>query len=106
VGIVVIHKSFLTRTGEVQLEESAGVPFHQQIVDGRSELVVVDFDLVLAYPVLLAASSTDDITNLVLCIYILEGMQVTAEIHLGTRSVFEYLLSPIQKTAHQAWRER
>jgi HlyD family secretion protein len=34
------------------------------------------------------------------------GMQVAAEIHLGTRSVFEYLLSPIQKTAHDAWRER
>jgi HlyD family secretion protein len=25
------------------------------------------------------------------------GMQVNAEIHLGTRSVLEYLLSPVQK---------
>jgi HlyD family secretion protein len=30
----------------------------------------------------------------------------TAEIHLGSRSVIEYLLSPIQKTAHEAGRER
>jgi multidrug efflux pump subunit AcrA (membrane-fusion protein) len=28
------------------------------------------------------------------------GMQVNAEIHLGTRSVLEYLLSPVQKVAH------
>lgn len=34
------------------------------------------------------------------------GMQVAAEIHLGSRSVLEYLLSPIQKTAHEAGRER
>jgi len=26
------------------------------------------------------------------------GMQVTAEIHLGTCSVLEYLLSPVQKS--------
>jgi len=34
------------------------------------------------------------------------GMQVNAEIHLGTRSVLEYLLSPVQKIAHEAGRER
>lgn len=34
------------------------------------------------------------------------GMQVSAEIVLGTRSVLEYLLSPIQKTVHEAGRER
>ena len=34
------------------------------------------------------------------------GMQVAAEIHLGRRSVIEYLLSPIQKVAHEAARER
>jgi hemolysin D len=33
------------------------------------------------------------------------GMQVAAEIHLGRRSVLEYLLSPIQKTLHEAGRE-
>jgi multidrug efflux pump subunit AcrA (membrane-fusion protein) len=27
------------------------------------------------------------------------GMPVSAEIHLGTRSVLEYLLSPVQKVA-------
>lgn len=34
------------------------------------------------------------------------GMQVTAEINLGSRTVLEYLLSPVQKTAHEAGRER
>ena len=34
------------------------------------------------------------------------GMQVSAEIHLGTRSVLEYLLSPVQKAWHEAGRER
>ncbi len=34
------------------------------------------------------------------------GMQVAAEIHLGSRSVLEYLLSPIQKTLQEAGRER
>ena len=34
------------------------------------------------------------------------GMQVNAEINLGTRTVLEYLLSPVQKTLHEAGRER
>jgi HlyD family secretion protein len=34
------------------------------------------------------------------------GMQVVAEIHLGQRSVMEYLLSPVQKAWHEAGRER
>ena len=34
------------------------------------------------------------------------GMQVSAEILLGTRTVLEYLLSPIQKTVYEAARER
>lgn len=34
------------------------------------------------------------------------GMLVTAEIHLGTRSVLEYLLSPVQRAVHEAARER
>ena len=34
------------------------------------------------------------------------GMQVVAEIHQGSRSVMEYLLSPVQKAAHEAARER
>jgi HlyD family secretion protein len=33
-------------------------------------------------------------------------MLVNAEIHLGTRSILEYLLSPIQKVVHEAARER
>jgi membrane fusion protein, hemolysin D len=34
------------------------------------------------------------------------GMQLTAEISLGTRSVLQYVLSPIQKTVHEAARDR
>ena len=34
------------------------------------------------------------------------GMQLSAEINLGTRTVLQYLLSPVQKTLHEAGRER
>jgi HlyD family secretion protein len=34
------------------------------------------------------------------------GMQVVAEIHQGTRTVMEYLLSPVSKTLQEAGRER
>jgi len=34
------------------------------------------------------------------------GMQLTAEIHLGTRTVLEYLLSPVQQVAQEAGREK
>jgi hemolysin D len=34
------------------------------------------------------------------------GMQVVGEIHLGTRTVLEYLLSPLRKAFHEAARER
>jgi len=33
-------------------------------------------------------------------------MQVSAEVNLGSRTVLEYLLSPIQKTVSEAARER
>lgn len=34
------------------------------------------------------------------------GMQVMAEIHLGSRTILEYLLSPVRKAFHEAGRER
>ena len=34
------------------------------------------------------------------------GMQVVAEVHQGTRTVLEYLLSPVQQVAKEAGRER
>jgi len=37
---------------------------------------------------------------------LMPGMQVSAEINLGTRSVLDYLLSPVQKALHEAGRER
>ncbi len=33
------------------------------------------------------------------------GMRVCAEVNLGSRTVMEYLLSPVQKVAHEAGRE-
>ena len=37
---------------------------------------------------------------------LVSGMAVTAEVHIGTRTVLEYLLSPIQKVGAEAARER
>jgi HlyD family secretion protein len=37
---------------------------------------------------------------------LLPGMQLTAEIRLADRTVLEYLLSPVQKVAAEAGRER
>ena len=34
------------------------------------------------------------------------GMQVTAEVKLGTRTILEYMLSPVKKAFHEAGRER
>ena len=34
------------------------------------------------------------------------GMRVSAEVNLGSRTVMEYLLSPVQKTVLEAGRER
>jgi hypothetical protein len=34
------------------------------------------------------------------------GMLVSAEVNLGSRTVMEYLLSPVQKVMHEAGRER
>jgi HlyD family secretion protein len=33
-------------------------------------------------------------------------MQVSSEINLGTRTILEYVLSPVQKAWHEAGRER
>ena len=37
---------------------------------------------------------------------LIPGMQVTAEVNLGTRTVLEYLVSPLRKAFHEAARER
>lgn len=37
---------------------------------------------------------------------LVQGMLVNAEIHRGTQTVLEYHLSPVQKIAHEARRER
>ncbi len=40
------------------------------------------------------------------CFMLVAGVQSNAEILLGTRSVMEYLLSPVRKAWHEAGRER
>jgi HlyD family secretion protein len=34
------------------------------------------------------------------------GMIVSAEVNIGSRTVMEYLLSPVQKVTHEAGREK
>jgi HlyD family secretion protein len=36
---------------------------------------------------------------------LVSGMQLAAEIHLGTRTLLEYLLSPVRRALHEAGRE-
>jgi len=50
--------------------------------------------------------AADNLTSNGRRLKLVPGMQASAEIHLGTRSVIEYLLSPVQKIAHEAGRER
>jgi len=45
------------------------------------------------------AASAGDILRLA------PGMQLAAEVHLGTRSVLDYLVSPLRRTLHEAGRE-
>jgi HlyD family secretion protein len=58
-----------------------------------------------AYRALISVSS-DHLESHGKKLRLVPGMQVNAEIHLGTRTVLEYLLSPVQKVAHEAGRER
>jgi hemolysin D len=59
----------------------------------------------LSYRTLLALNSTELVTR-GQRFKLAPGMQVSAEINLGTRTVLQYLLSPIQKNLHEAWRDR
>jgi hemolysin D len=59
----------------------------------------------LQYRALIALNS-GHLQSGVLQLALTPGMQVNAEIHLGHRSVFEYVLSPVRKVAHEAGRER
>jgi hemolysin D len=59
----------------------------------------------LSYRVLVALNSAQLETQ-GLSYRLTPGMQVAAEFNLGSRSVIEYLLSPVQKTVYEAGRER
>lgn len=50
--------------------------------------------------------NTQDLTAQNVRYALAPGMQVAAEIHLGTRTVLEYLFSPVSKAFHEAGRER
>jgi hemolysin D len=54
----------------------------------------------------LVALTTDHLERSGQRLELAPGMQVNAEIYLGNRSVLEYLLSPMQKVASEAGRER
>lgn len=54
----------------------------------------------------LIALSTDHLSHADRRLRLVPGMAVSAEIRLGTRTVLEYLLSPVQKVAAEAGRER
>ena len=58
----------------------------------------------LAYRALIAIDDAADTGKTRLDL--VAGMHVTAEVHIGRRSVLEYLLSPVQKVAAEAARER
>ena len=58
----------------------------------------------LAYRAIIAITGESDATRPRLDL--VAGMRVTAEVHVGRRSVLEYLLSPVQKVAAEAARER
>jgi hemolysin D len=56
----------------------------------------------LAYRALIAVAEGAEPPRVAL----VAGMHVTAEVHIGRRTVLEYLLSPVQKVAQEAARER
>jgi HlyD family secretion protein len=59
----------------------------------------------LAYRALIALDGGDARTERPR-LELVAGMHVTAEVHIGRRSVLEYMLSPVQKVASEAARER
>jgi HlyD family secretion protein len=59
----------------------------------------------LAYRVLVELNAQELVTDAAR-FALAPGMQVSSEIHLGTRSILEYALSPVQKAWHEAARER
>lgn len=59
-------------------------PFYKALVELESQVLVADHQPLALFP----------------------GMQVAAEIHLGERTVMEYLLSPVRKAWKEAGRER
>jgi HlyD family secretion protein len=59
----------------------------------------------LAYRALIALD-TDTLDGAGQRLKLVPGMHVAAEVHIGRRSVLEYLLSPLQKVAAEAARER
>ena len=66
-------------------QRSPGEPLaYKALVNLKSQILAVDSEKYLLSP----------------------GMQVSAEIHLGTRTVLEYLLSPVRKAFHESARER
>jgi HlyD family secretion protein len=97
----------------------ASYPFQRYgLVDGKVRLVSADAQdkagnaegrmrqlQELAYRALIELES-DALRYEAETLRLVPGMLVTAEVHIGNRSVLEYLLSPIRKVAAEAARER
>jgi len=103
------------RAGQAARIKLAGFPFQRYgMLDGRVLRVSADASEragsepergVLAYRALVELERQElraaDAVHALMA-----GMQLTAEIRLGERTVLEYLLSPVQKVAAEAGRER
>lgn len=94
----------------------AAYPFQKYgLLDGRVQTVAADAQtsepnprqpLVQGYKALVGLQSQSLIADGGAPLRLESGMQVVAEIHQGQRTVMEYLLSPVQRTVHEAGRER
>lgn len=102
-------------TGQAVKLKVATYPFQKHgLLEGRVALVSADATLprnneqqALTYRALVQLSSDRlNSTASDAPLALSPGMAVVAEIHQGRRSVLEYLLSPIQKVAQEAARER
>ena len=102
--------------GQLVRLKVAAYPFQKYgLLEGRVQTVAADAQtsetsdrhaVAQGYKALIRLHSQSLDTTQSQALALESGMQVVAEIHQGTRSVMEYLLSPVQRVAHEAARER
>lgn len=111
------HDAGFVRAGQPAKLKFAAYPFQKQgMLDGRVLRISADSSErpapergpappPAAYRAMVELSA-NELREAGAKLAILPGMQVTAEILMPDRSVLEYLLSPVQKAAREAGRER